>query len=417
MFISARGSGCVVAILLQLLICCRPQGETTQARPEPALEASATTHSPAPGAQRSERKPEATDATIWTSHILLRHSESSAAVPFGPPQWKFLLAPPSRSRADALALAGELARRAKEAPEAFAELAREHSDDEFTRNTGGSLGGVATSQFRPWPEVLGALSPLEPGEISKPIETASGYHIFQRRPPPLEESVSGARIVIGYEGATWLPKFMARPDKGVGHRSRAEALRMAQALYETAEREPEQFDALVDEYSEHRDALRGGDFGQWSTHEVTPFPREVEILQHLGVGALHSPIDSLIGLQIIKRTPHRARTVYNMTAIRLRFDPDRSSDARSSKRAVFERAEELARQVAAAPELFSALQAKHCCSGAMSWRAGRRAPALERALDQLEVGQISTQAIEADLWYLIPKRLAPEPDLERQVSR
>jgi hypothetical protein len=124
---------------------------------------------------------------------------------------------------------------------------------------------------------------------------------------------------------------------------------------------------------------------------------------------MHPPIDSLMGLQIIKRTPHRARTVYDMTALRLRFDPDQTSDAPSSKRVVSERAEALAQQVAAAPELFSALQAQHCCSGATSWSAGRRAPALEQALDQLDVGQIATHAIEADLWYLIPRRLERIP--------
>jgi PPIC-type peptidyl-prolyl cis-trans isomerase-like protein len=409
MFSSPRGSGWVVAAALQLLIFCRPKGETTQARPEPVREASATAQGPAPKAPGAQQQPDATDATIWTSHILLRHRESSAAVPFGPPQWRFLRPPPSRSRTDALALAGELARQVRMAPDAFAELAREHSEDEFTRNTGGSLGGVAAAQFRPWPEVLHALSLIEPGETSDPIETAAGYHIFQRRPPPLEESVSGSRIVIGYEGATWLARFLARPDKPVSHRSRAEALRMAQALYERAELEPDRFDELVQEHSEHRDALRAGDFGQWSTRDATPFPREVEILQQLDIGRIHSPIDSLMGLQIIKRTPQRARTVYNMTALRLRFDPDQPSDAPSSKRVVAERAEALAQQVAAAPELFSALQAEHCCSGATSWPAGRRAPALEQALDGLAVGQISTHAIEADLWYLIPKRLERAP--------
>lgn len=60
----------------------------------------------------------------------------------------------------------------------FATVAREVSEDEFTKANGGELGFLVdqTSRDLP-PEVAQELFKLQPGQVTKPIETAGGYTI------------------------------------------------------------------------------------------------------------------------------------------------------------------------------------------------------------------------------------------------
>jgi hypothetical protein len=211
--------------------------------------------------------------------------------------------------------------------------------------------------------------------------------------------------VIGYDKAHWLQEFLHREGKPVSHRSHAEALRLANDLYERLSHTPSRFDEFVAEYSEHRDAERGGDFGEWSTDEPSPFPREVEILRGLRVGEVHRAIDSLFGFEIIQRTPHMNRVRYTMTSIGLRFDPARRPSDPHSKAAVLARMKAFASEVAREPGRFSELQNELCCTDVRSWVAGRDTPALENALDRLQIGEIAREPLESDRWYLIPKRL------------
>lgn len=60
----------------------------------------------------------------------------------------------------------------------FAEIAREHSQDDMTRNNGGDMGW-----FQPyaWGSAVGdTLLRLEDGEISEPFESDIGWHVIQR---------------------------------------------------------------------------------------------------------------------------------------------------------------------------------------------------------------------------------------------
>lgn len=60
----------------------------------------------------------------------------------------------------------------------FATVAREVSEDEFTKANGGELGFLVdqTSRDLP-PEVADELFKLQPGQVTKPIETSTGYTI------------------------------------------------------------------------------------------------------------------------------------------------------------------------------------------------------------------------------------------------
>ncbi len=67
----------------------------------------------------------------------------------------------------------------------FATLARTESDDQQSAQNGGSLGAT-TRQSLP-PEIASAVGNLQPGQITDPVRTAYGVHIFRVDIPSLDE--------------------------------------------------------------------------------------------------------------------------------------------------------------------------------------------------------------------------------------
>ncbi|MFW5815723.1 MAG: peptidylprolyl isomerase [Wenzhouxiangella sp.] len=61
--------------------------------------------------------------------------------------------------------------------EEFAELARRYSTDDSSANLGGLLNWFPAGQYGP--DVQSALEALEPGELSEPFRTGSGWHIVR----------------------------------------------------------------------------------------------------------------------------------------------------------------------------------------------------------------------------------------------
>jgi hypothetical protein len=346
-------------------------------------------------------------AHLWLSHILIRHRQvPSHGVSFNSLGWAAFPDPPDRSREEAIELATQVARRAHDAPASFSELARQHSDDVTTRQEGGSLGGIAADSFERWPEVLDAAEALGYGEVSHPVETAYGFHIFLRRAPPPEGSYSGARIIIGYDTAPWLRNILARGP--IPQRSRAEALALAQSVYERAASNPGLFEQLVQAHSEHRDALRGGDFGEWSTHEHTPFAQAVEKLSQLEVGQVSAPIDSQFGFQIIQRTAPRPRATYAVQRIQLEYDARQPPEASNSASGVQQRLQSIADELQRDPGRFEAYRREICCVRTSTWREGQGSVLQERVLAQLEIGEIAKAPTQLEgKRYALLKRVAP----------
>jgi len=83
----------------------------------------------------------------------------------------------------------ELRQRAMEG-EDFAELAKEYSEDESTREDGGDLGWVQP-QLLQIPEFKTAVQGLEEGDISAPFKTDYGYHIIK-----MEEKEAGRQFTL-----------------------------------------------------------------------------------------------------------------------------------------------------------------------------------------------------------------------------
>jgi parvulin-like peptidyl-prolyl isomerase len=354
------------------------------------------------------------DVVLWFSHILIRHQDvPKGDVSFDLLSWTPAPAPPARTRQAAFAFAQAVGERAKLAPREFARLAREHSEDIATRDNGGSFGGVQAFQLYSWGALLDVLSALEPGDVSEVVETDYGFHIFQRHAPAALQQVSGSRIVIAYDQAPWLHAFLARGT--LPSRSRAEALARAEQVYQKAREAPTSFERLVDEYSDHQDVLRAGDFGSWSTHEVTPVPREIEVLQKLEVGEVAPPMDSRFGVQIIKRTPNRPRQQYAITTVEQRVDPNLPAGDPQSSVVVRQNLEAILEMLRVAPERFSEFQTQYCCTTIEQWEEGRGWAPAEQAIAGLQPGGVSEPVSLSRYQYAIIKRVVPSPTTTARI--
>ncbi|MBN1155079.1 peptidylprolyl isomerase [candidate division KSB1 bacterium] len=60
----------------------------------------------------------------------------------------------------------------------FADLAKQYSDDETTKDQGGHLGLFAVEELQE-PEFIKAINQLDVGEVSKPFKTRFGWHILK----------------------------------------------------------------------------------------------------------------------------------------------------------------------------------------------------------------------------------------------
>ena len=78
--------------------------------------------------------------------------------------------------AEAREKASEAQQRIEEG-EAFEAIAREMSQDESTKDLGGDLGFVAEADILP--AIFEAVGKLLPGEVSHPVETVQGVHLFK----------------------------------------------------------------------------------------------------------------------------------------------------------------------------------------------------------------------------------------------
>jgi len=223
--------------------------------------------------------------------------------------------------------------------------------------------------------------------------------------------VSGAHIVIGHDRAGWLP--LLRGD-APAQRSRAEALETANRLYQILQRDPGQFEALVASHSEHPDRAQAGDFGSWSTRRASGYPREIEVLRQLQVGAIPPPMDSPLGIEILRRTADHPRRQYAMTGVWLRFDPSKEAGP-SAQATVFSQAKELAAGVAGDPLRFAALQRDVCCTFAPQWEEGQGSPSLTAALDPLAIGQVAPEPVQTEYNYVILQRTEPRTPLVREA--
>ncbi len=381
-------------------------GGTGLAAPSARAEQAALAESYPAAHWRLARRDELANVVLWVSHILVRHEGvTPGVVSFSLPDWTPEQARPARTREQAFEIAQRIADRLRDHPESFARVAREESEDLATRSLGGSLGGITALEWaHRYPRVLDALAALEVGEVSRVVESPHGFHVFLRRGPPPLETVSGARVVIGYDEAPWLAAFLARRE--IPKRTRAQALALAESVHARA-RAGEDFSTLVQAHSDHEDALRDGDFGDWSTRRPTPYPREIEVLQGLEIGEVAPPVDSPFGVQVIRRTENRPRQVYAMTAIERLYAGPVKGDELPAQTALLAEMTRLADDVQRDPARFTEMLEESCCSEVQQWPEGQGSAFAERALAPLRIGQVAPAAVQLHGAYALIRREAP----------
>lgn len=354
------------------------------------------------GAWREVDAKQLDNTVLWLSHILIRHKDvRDEQVSFTVTSWASARPTSGRSRMAAKVLAEELVKKARSGAD-FAALAREFSEEPETSERGGSLGALVARHLSAWPNVLDAVATLKVGEVSDVVETPFGYHVLLRRPVPPEATVTGSHVVIGHSQAPWL-RLAARGK--VPTRSRAEAWAIARRLFDEARANPGHFRELVAEYSEHRDASRGGDFGTWSTREPSGYPREVETLASLRVGETAAPLDTSFGIQIILREEARPRRRFAMEQIQIPFDATKPDGDATARPAIQGTALKVAEILRSEPSRFRSFQERWCCLDVVELIEGREGPELERMLTQLNPGQIAAAPLEEPtVQFVIVKR-------------
>ena len=382
----------------------QPLASVAGPKHEPAAPPPLLAPSP-PGRWRQARRADLERLVLWPSHLLVRYAgaRDTENVSFTMAGFHSVPPPPSRTREQALALAQRLAQQARAEPARFAALVRQHSEDIVRQKAGGSFGGVPAARFAPWPEVLDALLALKPGEVSEPVETWYGFHVFTRRAPPEPDTVTGRRIVVGHSQAEWLGTLDGAE---APTRSRDAAWQHAQAIYEEAKASPDQFSRLVMQHSELRDRVLGGDFGTWSNREPCPFPAEVEVLDSLEAGVVAPPFDSLFGIQVIQRVPNRPRPEYALDGVALPFKvgvPEADPGSRSN---VLITARSLAQRLREAPSLLPELQRRYSPIAAQ-WVDGRGSPEVSLAVAATPLGELLEEPVRSAQKYWVGRRVQP----------
>lgn len=89
-----------------------------------------------------------------------------------------------RSEADAMEKAKQIAARIRGGAD-FSDLAKKESDDPDSAQRGGTLGPVRIDQLPP--DVAAVVKTLKPGEVSSPVKTQLGIHLFTVSEPTLED--------------------------------------------------------------------------------------------------------------------------------------------------------------------------------------------------------------------------------------
>jgi hypothetical protein len=174
--------------------------------------------------------------------------------------------------------------------------------------------------------------------------------------------------------------------------------------------QPREFATLVREYSDHRDALRDGDFGEWSTLEPTPFPREIATLTALSPGEVAPPLDSAFGVEILLRTPPRDRETFTMASFERPFTPGARDDDGASATAV---TAELTRTL---PKLLLDPAGFAATAFITTFREGRGDAADEAGLRLLAVGAMTPKPVVRGATVALLERLAPRRPSEPRIT-
>lgn len=269
----------VFVVALGSLAACGGDADKTEKTEKTDTSSSAanTTGEQASGQASAEQKPTQPVAPpapqeLSGAHILVQYQGSQRA-----PETV------TRTKEEALALAKEIAQKAKDGQD-FAELAKEYSEGP-SGPRGGDLG--VWVQGRMVPEFDEAILGMEIGGISDPVETAFGYHVIMRKKV---EKVAARHILIMHEGSMRKPPNVTR--------TKEEALARAQEVKKKLAA-GEDFQALAKEYSDGPSAPRGGDLGPFGRGVMHPAFESAAF--GLDVDGVSDVVETPFGFHLIQR--------------------------------------------------------------------------------------------------------------------
>jgi peptidyl-prolyl cis-trans isomerase SurA len=305
----------------------------------------------------------------------------------------------TRSRAEAVDLAGKTARDIREGKVPFDEACRRLSEDESSKKRSGFIGiftrGELSNDFEPIEKVV---FPLAIDEVSEPVETPLGVHVFRR---VRIREWSGSHILFQWKGTRNAPASLER--------TRDEALALARAALEDARKPGADFADLARRRSEAPDRAQGGSLGIFTRGEVL-VPLE-EALDAIQAGEVTGPVETDLGFHVVKREPiRRVRAAHVLIRFKGCID---SEDVPRSREEALAAAGRILAEARAAGADFSALARKHSEDGTARqggevglFTPGQMDPAFEKAAFALEVGAVSDIVETAHGFHII--RRLPE---------
>lgn len=184
----------------------------------------------------------------------------------------------------------------------FSALAKEYSEDEKTRDNGGSLGLIQSSGI--YSDIYKESEKIGVGNISQELfENSDGYNIlYVEAKDESEMEVKANHILICYKGAE-------RCDQDI---SKDDALLKINELKEKAT--PENFIDLAKKYSTEPGAENtGGDLGWFSKGKMVP--EFEQAVFNMDVGEISDVIETQFGYHLIYKTAERPLVRYNVSRI------------------------------------------------------------------------------------------------------
>jgi parvulin-like peptidyl-prolyl isomerase len=192
----------------------------------------------------------------------------------------------TRSKEEALARATEAAQKAKADPNAFDEVSKAYNDAPTDHLPIWETGQRMPKEFDQ--AVLG----LKIGDISDPVESPFGYHVFKRIEVVHQPEISGSHILIQFTTAKG-----ARENITI---NKEEAKAKAEKLLAELKAKPELFDEYALKFSDDPMVTRSkGNLGVWEKGNM--LPEFDEAIDKLKIDEIGGPVETPFGFHIIRR--------------------------------------------------------------------------------------------------------------------
>ena len=196
----------------------------------------------------------------------------------------------ARTEAEALALAQRTLRKLRSGDLSFERACETLSEDDMSSKQAGYMGILARSDLsNDFKNVEDVLFALRMDEISSPVKTPLGVHLFRRI---AIREWAGSHILIQYKGRENAPPNLQRTHE--------QAKALADKILAATRAPDADFDALARRHSDAPDAPLGGSLGVFGRYEILPTLEDA--ITKLKEDAVGGPIHSPLGFHIIRRT-------------------------------------------------------------------------------------------------------------------